>query len=80
MIPTLAMTATAASIVSMTGVAMSSLFFLQSSSYIACSTSFGVTAFLMGSLVGRLAGSLVGRGILESLTLITEERLVGVNV
>ncbi len=61
-------------------VAMSSLFSFQSSSSIACSTSFGATAFLIGSLVGRMAGSLLGRGIFESLALITEEPLVGVDV
>ncbi len=64
----------------MTVVAMSSLFSFQSSSSIACSTSFGATAFLIGSLVGRMAGSLLGGGIFKSLALITEEPLVGVNV
>ncbi len=64
----------------MTVVAMSSLFSFQSSSSIACSTSFGATAFLIGSLVGRMGGSLLGGGVFESLALITEEPLVGVNV
>ena len=64
----------------MTVVAMSSLFSFQSSSSIACSTSFGARAFLIGSLVGRMAGSLLGGGIFESLTLITKEPLVGINV
>ena len=64
----------------MTVVTMSSLFSFQSSSSIACSTSFGATAFLIGSLVGRMAGSLLSRGVFKSLALITEEPLVGVNV
>jgi hypothetical protein len=64
----------------MTVVAMSSLFSFQSSPSIACSTSFGVTAFLIGSLVGRMAGSLLSRGVFKSLALITEEPLVGVDV
>ncbi len=64
----------------MTVVAMSSLFSFQSSSSIACSTSFGATAFLIGSLVGRMAGFLLVGGVFESLTLIIEEPLVGVDV
>ena len=60
----------------MTVVAMSSLFSFQSSS---SSTSFEVQAFLVSSLVGRLAGSLLGGGVFESLTLVTEEPLGGVN-
>ena len=64
----------------MTVVAMSSLFSFQLSSSIACSTSFGATAFLIGSLVGPMAGSLLGGGVFESLALITEEPLIGVNV
>jgi hypothetical protein len=64
----------------MTVVAMSSLFSFQSSSSIACSTLFGARAFLIGSLVGRMAGSLLGGGIFKSLALITEEPLVGINV
>ncbi len=64
----------------MTVVAMSSLFPFQSSYSFACSTSFGATAFLIGSLVGRMAGSLLGGGVFESLALITEEPLVGVDV
>jgi hypothetical protein len=64
----------------MTVVAMSSLFSFQSSSSIACSTSFGAMAFLIGSLVGRMAGSLLGGGVFESLALITEEPLVGINI
>ena len=64
----------------MTVVTMSSLFSFQSSSSTACSTSFGEQAFLVGLLVGRLAGSLLGGGIFESLVLITEEPLNGVDV
>ncbi len=64
----------------MTVVAMSSLFSFQSSSSIACSTSFGARAFLIGSLVGRMDGSLLGGSIFKSLALITEEPLVGVDV
>ena len=64
----------------MTVVAMSSLFSFQSSSSIACSTSFGARAFLIGSLVGQMAGSLLGGGVFESLALITEEPLVGIDV
>jgi hypothetical protein len=64
----------------MTVVAMSSLFPFQSSSSIACSTSFGATAFLIGSLVGRMASFLLGGGVFKSLALITEEPLVGINV
>jgi hypothetical protein len=60
----------------MTVVTMSSLFSFQSSS---SSTSFEVQAFLVSSLVGRLAGSLLGGGVFESLTLVTEEPLGGVN-
>jgi len=40
----------------MTVVAMSSLFSFQSSSSTACNTSFGVQAFLVGSLVGQMTG------------------------
>jgi hypothetical protein len=61
-------------------VAMSSLFSFQSSSSTACRTFFGVQALLVGSLVGRMAGSLLGRGVFESLVLITEEPLGGVDV
>ncbi len=64
----------------MTVVTMSSLFFFQSSSSIACSTSFGARAFLIGSLVERMAGFLLSGGVFKSLTLITEEPLVGGNV
>jgi hypothetical protein len=64
----------------MTVVAMSSLFSFQSSSSIVCSTSFGATAFLIGSLVGRMAGSLLGGGVFKNLALITEEPLVGVDI
>ncbi len=64
----------------MSVVAMSSLFSFQSSSSIACSTCFGVTAFFIGSLVGRIDGSLLGGGVFKSLALITEEALVGINV
>jgi len=63
----------------MTVVAMTSLFFFQSSSSTACNTSFGVQAFLVGSLVGRMTGSLLDGGVLDSLTLIAEEPLVGVD-
>ncbi len=64
----------------MTVVAMSLLFSFQSSSSIACSTSFGAMAFLIGSQVGRMAGSLLGGGVFESLALITKEPLVSVDV
>jgi hypothetical protein len=64
----------------MTVVAMSSLFSFQSSSSTACHSIFVVQAFLVGSLVGGTTGSLLGGGIFESLVLITEEPLVGVDV
>ncbi len=64
----------------MTVVTMSSLFSFQSSSSTACNTSFGVQAFLVGSLVGVLAGSLLGGGIFKSPALITEEPFGGVDV
>ena len=63
----------------MTVVAMSSLFSFQSPST-ACKTSVGVQAFLVGSLVGQMAGTLLIGGVFESLVLITDERHVGVNV
>jgi hypothetical protein len=64
----------------MTVVAMSSLFSFQSSSSTACNTSFGVQELLVGLLVGRMTGSLLGGGIFESLALITGEPLVGVDI
>ncbi len=64
----------------MTVVAMSSLFSFQSSSSTACNTSFGVQELLVGLLVGRMTGSLLGGGVFESLALITGEPLVGVDV
>ncbi len=64
----------------MTVVPMSSLFSFQSSTSTACNTSFGIQELLVGSLVGRMAGSLLGGGIFESLTLITGEPHVGVDV
>ncbi len=64
----------------MTVVAMSSLFSFHSPSSTACSTSFGVQEFLVGSLVGRMTGSLLGGGVFKSLTIITGEPLVGVDV
>ncbi len=64
----------------MTLVAMSSLFSFRSSSSTACNTSFGVQELLVGSLVGRMTGSLLGGGIFESIALITGEPLVGVDV
>ena len=64
----------------MTVVAISSLFSFQSSSSTACSTFFGVQAFLVGSLVGQTTGSLLDGGVFNSLVLITEEPLVGVDV
>ncbi len=67
-------------IVSMTVVAMFSLFSFQSSSSTACKTSFGVQAFLVGSLAFRMTGSLLDGGVFGSLALITEEPLVGVDV
>ena len=63
----------------MSVVAMSSLFSFQSPST-ACRTSVGVQAFLVGSLVGRMAGTLLQRGVSDSLALITDEPLVGVDV
>ena len=63
----------------MTVVAMSSLFSFQSPST-ACKTSVGVQAFLVGSLVGRMAGTLLIGGVSESLALITDEPHVGVDV
>jgi hypothetical protein len=64
----------------MTVVAMSSLFSFRSSSFTACNTSFGVQAFLVGSLVGRMTGSLLDGGVFNILALITEEPLVGIDV
>jgi len=64
----------------MTVVAMSSLFSFQSSSSTACSTSFGVQEFLVGSLLGQMTGSLLDGGVFQSLALITGEPLVGVDV
>jgi hypothetical protein len=64
----------------MTVVAMSSLFSFQSSSSTACNTSFREQAFLVGSLVGRMTGSLLDGGVFDSLALITEEPLVGIDV
>ena len=63
----------------MTVVAMSSLFSFQSP-YTACNTSVGAQTFLVGSLVGRMAGTLLRGGVSESLALITDEPHVGVNV
>jgi hypothetical protein len=62
----------------MTVVAMSSLFSFQSSST-ACKTSIGIRASLVGSLVGRMAGTLLIGGVSKSLALITDEPHVGVN-
>jgi hypothetical protein len=64
----------------MTVVAMSSLFSFQSSSSTACHSFFGVQVILVGSLVGGTTSSLLGRGVFESLVLITEEPLIGVDV
>ncbi len=64
----------------MTVVAMSSLFSFQSSFSTACNTSFGVQAFFVGLLVGRMTGSLLDGGVFDSLALITEEPLAGVDV
>jgi hypothetical protein len=64
----------------MTVVAMSSLFSFPPSSSTACRTFFGEQAFLVGSLVGGTTGYLLGGGVFESLVLITEEPLVGVDV
>ena len=63
----------------MTVVAMSSLFSFQSPST-ACKTSVGVQAILVGSLVGRIAGTLLRGGVSDSLALITDEPLVDVDV
>jgi hypothetical protein len=64
----------------MTVVAMSSLFSFQSSSSTVWNTSFGVQELLVGSLVGRMTGSLLGRGGFKSLALNTGEPLIGVDV
>jgi hypothetical protein len=64
----------------MTVVEMSSLFSFQSSSSTAYNTSFGVQEFLVGSLLGRMTGSLLGGGVFKSLAPITGCSLVGVDV
>jgi hypothetical protein len=64
----------------MTVVAMSSIFSFQSSSSTVCHTFFGEQMFLVGLLVGGTTGSLLGGGVFESLVLITEEPLVGIDV
>jgi hypothetical protein len=64
----------------MTVVAMSSLFSFQSSSSTARTTSFGIQELLVGSLLGQMTGFLLGGGAFKSLTLITGEPLVGVDV
>ena len=64
----------------MTVVAMSSVSSFQSSPSTACSTSYGVQELLVGSLIGRMNGSLLGGGVFKSLALITREPLVGVNI
>ena len=63
----------------MTVVAMSSLFSFQSP-YTACKASVGAQTFMVGSLVGRMAGTLLREGVSESLALITDEPHVGVDV
>ena len=63
----------------MTVVAMSSLFSFQSPSN-ACRTSVGVQAFLVGSLVGRMVGTLLRGGVSKSLALITDKPHIGVDV
>jgi hypothetical protein len=63
----------------MTVVAMSSQFSFQSPST-ACKTSVGVQTFLVGSLVGRMAGTPLRGGVSESLALITDEPHVDVDV
>jgi len=64
----------------MTDVTMSSLFSFHSPSSTVCNTSFGIQELLIGSLVGRMTGFLLGGGVFESLTLITGEPLIGVDV
>ena len=64
----------------MTVVAMSSLFSFQPSSSTSCNTFCGIQELLVGSLVGRMTGSLLGEGVSKSLALITGEPLVGVDV
>ncbi len=64
----------------MTVAPMSSLFSFQSSYSTACNTSFGVQELLVGSLVGRMTGSLLGGVVFKSLALITGEPLAGVDV
>ncbi len=63
----------------MTVVAMSSLFSFQSPST-ACKTSIGAQTFLVGSLVERMAGTLLQGGVSENLALVTDEPHVGVDV
>ncbi len=63
----------------MTVDAMSSLFSFQSPST-ACRTSVGVQAFLVDSLVGQMAGTLLIGGVSKSLALITDAPLIGVDV
>ncbi len=63
----------------MTVVAMSSLFSFQSP-YTACRTSIGAQAFLVGSKVRKMAGTLLSGGVSKSLALITDKPLVGVDI
>jgi hypothetical protein len=63
----------------MTVVAMSSLFSFQSP-FTACRASVGAQAFLVGSMVGQKAGTLLRGGVSESIALITDPPLVGVDV
>jgi hypothetical protein len=63
----------------MTVVAMSSLFSFQSSSSTVQHILWS-TGVLVGSLVGRMTGSLLDGGVFDSLALITEEPLVGIDV
>ena len=63
----------------MTVVTMSSLFSFQSPST-ACKTSVGAQTFLVSSLVGRMAGTLLRGGVSESLALITDKPHVGIDV
>ncbi len=64
----------------MTVVTMSLLFSIHSSSSTVLSTSFGAQASLNGLPIRRVASSLLGVGISKSLTLITGEPLVGIDV
>jgi hypothetical protein len=64
----------------MTVVAMSSLFFLSVIFFYCLQHILWSTGVLVGSLVGRMTGSLLDGGVFDSLALITDEPLVGIDV